>query len=296
MPVEPLAAWLTAAFPGQPGWVLKDRQAIGSFQQRMERVTLHWPDTNATAEVFVRRYRGYMSWWTLETPDLPRRERTACRVASRAGVPVPKILHTFESPEEAVTVLRREPGDSNWTPPTPEMAADLAETLARLHAAPVADEDRAHLPDVSLAALLPRFARWAEEAENAPLRGDVDALAERFTGVAERPVGLIHGDFHPGNVLSDGRRVTAVIDWEEAALGDPRIDVALMEAMLRRHSADLAGHFLRRYQERAGYPLGPLPLWMDLTDLRSQIVSAWVKHALAHGRSLPTDNPEVWLE
>lgn len=37
---------------------------------------------------------------------------------------------------------------------------------------------------------------------------------------------LIHGDFGSNNVLTDGRSITAVIDWSEAMIGDPLYDVA----------------------------------------------------------------------
>jgi hygromycin-B 4-O-kinase len=38
--------------------------------------------------------------------------------------------------------------------------------------------------------------------------------------------GLVHGDFGSTNVLTDGRRITGVIDWSEALIGDPLYDVA----------------------------------------------------------------------
>lgn len=37
---------------------------------------------------------------------------------------------------------------------------------------------------------------------------------------------LIHGDFGSNNVLTDGQRITAVLDWENAKYGDPLYDVA----------------------------------------------------------------------
>ncbi|MBV8809359.1 MAG: aminoglycoside phosphotransferase family protein [Acidobacteriaceae bacterium] len=37
---------------------------------------------------------------------------------------------------------------------------------------------------------------------------------------------LVHGDFGSNNVLTDGRRITGVIDWSEALFGDPLYDVA----------------------------------------------------------------------
>jgi aminoglycoside phosphotransferase (APT) family kinase protein len=37
---------------------------------------------------------------------------------------------------------------------------------------------------------------------------------------------VVHGDFRPGNVLYDGERITALLDWEMAHLGDPVEDLA----------------------------------------------------------------------
>lgn len=37
---------------------------------------------------------------------------------------------------------------------------------------------------------------------------------------------LVHGDFGSNNVLADAGRITGVIDWSEALLGDPLYDVA----------------------------------------------------------------------
>jgi aminoglycoside phosphotransferase (APT) family kinase protein len=42
---------------------------------------------------------------------------------------------------------------------------------------------------------------------------------------------LLHGDPNPGNYLLDGGRVTAVVDWELAAIGDPRSDLGFYAAL-----------------------------------------------------------------
>ena len=39
---------------------------------------------------------------------------------------------------------------------------------------------------------------------------------------------LVHGDFHLGNMLSDGGRLTAIVDWEMAMYGDFMFDVAVL--------------------------------------------------------------------
>ena len=44
---------------------------------------------------------------------------------------------------------------------------------------------------------------------------------------------LVHMDFHPLNVLSDGSRFSGVIDWAGAAAGDPWADFAFTSAILQ---------------------------------------------------------------
>jgi aminoglycoside phosphotransferase (APT) family kinase protein len=44
--------------------------------------------------------------------------------------------------------------------------------------------------------------------------------------------GILHGDFHLGNVMyrHDGAGLAAVVDWELATVGDPLLDVGLVMA------------------------------------------------------------------
>jgi Phosphotransferase enzyme family len=46
---------------------------------------------------------------------------------------------------------------------------------------------------------------------------------------------IAHGDFGPQNVLVDGHRITAVVDWEFAHLGQPVEDLAWAEWIVRMH-------------------------------------------------------------
>jgi hygromycin-B 4-O-kinase len=55
-----------------------------------------------------------------------------------------------------------------------------------------------------------------------PLLNEVLALAEHCPEARQ----LVHGDFGSNNLLTDGRRITGVIDWSEAMVGDPLYDVA----------------------------------------------------------------------
>jgi aminoglycoside phosphotransferase (APT) family kinase protein len=288
-----LNAWLAAAFPDRPGWNICEHQASKSFQQQMDRVALDWPATGDRAEVFVRVYRSYLSWWTLITPDLPQREHAAWEIAHRNGVPVAPILYCGIVDDTPGAVIGRMPGATGWTPQSTTVV-QLADTLARLHGATINDTDRVHLPDCSLAALLSRLAMWVDEIEAEQLRQNLKDIETRLAHLVERPACLVHGDCHPGNILMDGETITAVIDWEEAALGDPRIDLCWLEHAIRHHDDTLADQFCRAYEEQAGYALGDLQIWSEFLEVRYQIVHAWIKHALAHQRPLPSANPEAW--
>jgi hygromycin-B 4-O-kinase len=40
---------------------------------------------------------------------------------------------------------------------------------------------------------------------------------------------LVHGDFHLGNIISDGSRITGIVDWEMGMYGDFVFDIATMD-------------------------------------------------------------------
>lgn len=144
-----------------------------------------------------------------------RREALAMEAARAAGVPASQILARGTWEGRPALFL-------SWLPGTPlvdELRADLSRasrlgdgfgrTLARLHAAP-APEEMKSLGSAWVAAAGP---------EEGPLQ-------ERLRELAVAPATLLHLDYHPMNVLAEGDSITGVVDWANAAVGDPRADVA----------------------------------------------------------------------
>ncbi len=114
-------------------------------------------------------------------------------------------------------------------------------------------------PDASWQGHLSRIARECSEGVAEVVR-DRAALRvlDAFTGLTnscpeERR--LFHRDFGAGNVLSDGARITGVLDWDSASCGDPLWDVAtaLFWATWLRCSALLEPHCRRRLGHLPGY-------------------------------------------
>lgn len=87
--------------------------------------------------------------------------------------------------------------DRLTAPAAEALAADLGRALSRIHAVPVDDARTAGLREVD----------WDDSGYAGPLR-------------------FVHGDFRHGNILVDPAtgRLTGVIDWGNAAVGDPALD------------------------------------------------------------------------
>ncbi|MGE4431547.1 MAG: phosphotransferase family protein [Sphingobium sp.] len=64
---------------------------------------------------------------------------------------------------------------------------------------------------------------------------------------------LLHGDIGFHNILFDGDRIAALLDWEMAYLGDPAKDMAACEAFISRYGR--WDDFVRCYRQAGGPPI-----------------------------------------
>ncbi|MDT0619499.1 phosphotransferase family protein [Salinisphaera sp. P385] len=107
---------------------------------------------------------------------------------------------------------------------------EAAATLARLHAF----DCQRHLPDWDTPrSLATEIAFWEPIYQKAPEPAWAQAAAQVRHLLADRipdssPIGLVHGDYQPGNILFNQGRVTGVIDWELAHIGAQALDLGWM--------------------------------------------------------------------
>jgi len=156
-------------------------------------------------------------------------------LAGRPGVVVPEVL--FEDagappflamsfvPGECVEPVLADRGAL----PAAEVRArylDAVRVLAALHELHPAEIGLGHEPVVSPQAEIDRWTR-AFETVPADLQGDYLRCARRLSETLPPPLPPVvtHGDYRLGNTLCADGRLTAVIDWEIWAIGDPRVDV-----------------------------------------------------------------------
>jgi aminoglycoside phosphotransferase (APT) family kinase protein len=97
---------------------------------------------------------------------------------------------------------------------------------------------------------------------------------------------LLHADYFPGNIVWEGDSISAVIDWEAAALGDPMADIATTRLDLRwAFDAETAERFTDRYLTMTGRSTATLPVWELVVSLRpAGAISLWAGDMAAHGR------------
>lgn len=202
--------------------------------------------------------------------EVAAREAEVARALYAAGVPSPRMEGLTEVDGRAGIIYERIAGPSllGMLMSRPLRLAAVArmmgETHASMHAHAIAGLPR--LREV-LAHRIQSVTRLPTDLRRAAL----DALDELPDGEA-----LCHGDYHPDNVLLS-ERGPLVIDWENAALGDPLADVArtllLMRAsfvyvkpgmarLTRRSSIwALNALYLRRYRQLRPLDMARLAAW-----------------------------------
>ena len=119
-------------------------------------------------------------------------------------------------------------GSTAISAPDAEARIDaMAWQLAAIHSAPT------HI----LPALPERLDPQSGLLEYLPNTTDWSALRLRLKQLGPQPfngeASLLHGDYWPANIVWRDGRIAAVIDWEDAAIGDPLSDVACAQLELR---------------------------------------------------------------
>jgi aminoglycoside phosphotransferase (APT) family kinase protein len=176
----------------------------------------------------------------------------------------------FGSPALVVSYIAAKPVFS-----APDMEAwsdEVARALLEVHTVTPARFDLSLLHFRGLDDLAPEIEeRRAEVGEAAPVAREVLAVMEaELSAIKPEAPCLIHNDFWPSNVLWRKGRVVAVVDWDDAAIGDPRSDVAQMRIdLVISLGLEAADRFLASYQKRAPQSLKDVWYFDLLRGLRA---------------------------
>lgn len=163
----------------------------------------------------------------------------------------------------------------------PLIAADFARELATIHTIRPTGGRLSMLPIPVGSLARHEVARYRAVLDTAgELRPALEYALAWLAANAPDPVApvLVHGDFRTGNLMIDGDRLSAVLDWEFAHWGDPDEDIGWLTAPCWRfgNAAMEAGGlaplhtFLDDYEQAAGRRVDPrrMAWWRILAAAR----------------------------
>jgi aminoglycoside phosphotransferase (APT) family kinase protein len=212
------------------------------------------------------------------------REAAVYGALADSGLPVPR-LHGRSDVLRAIAVTRL-PGAAVEAG---GVLGDLLARLAELHRLPATELE---LPGFAPTAagdldLWQAIARQKLSEPSELVDFAFELLRDTFPGEPERIV-MCHGDYGEGNFLVQEGRVSALLDWEFAHLGDPYDDLAwiTVRALMFGHDLpDFAAQVRDHYLSATGLPLIPSRClyWQTVVVLRNLICCLAVAYA-AHER------------
>jgi aminoglycoside phosphotransferase (APT) family kinase protein len=206
-----------------------------------------------------RQHRLVLQRWSRpndEDPGFtPAKEAAVLdRVAATApSVPVPRVIAVDPDGRAsgvASLLTERLPGRA----PTdaacgrPVLLATLGRTLAAIHRV-----------DGGLAAVVPPYRPFGSlSGIRPPYASARPELWAQALAVAAAPVSagtgrFLHRDFHPGNSLWHGGRLTGIVDWTSASWGPPAADLAHLRINLAlRVGVEAADHARDAFRDAGG--------------------------------------------
>jgi aminoglycoside phosphotransferase (APT) family kinase protein len=224
----------------------------------------------------IREYRVSLGHRDHSAPD---RDFRLLEILRTEGIPAPRPVRLGRDggvgahPFVVVDFIEGSPPAGDLA--ASEMSRQLAGVLERIHRVDEAGLGLAFLPDLqeriaaSLAGPLPAGGSLNEEA--------IRTVIGHWRGRPANPKVLLHGDFWPGNTIWLDGRLVGVIDWEDAAVGDPFADVgnARLE-ILWASGVEAMTSFTEHYRE-AAHPLdwSSLPLWDLWAGWRGANLGSW---------------------
>jgi aminoglycoside phosphotransferase (APT) family kinase protein len=214
----------------------------------------------ATRRLVRRSSSGYA---LRDNPRAAAVEFDLLRSLSAQGLRVPAPLYfdaTGERFAEPYLVVDYVDGAPEFAPSDPrDFVTRMATGLAEIH-----QMDAAQPAVASLSKYTPIAVRQRghDQASRVMDVGAVQALLDEAPLPQRNRSTLLHGDYWAGNVVWKDGRIAGVIDWEEARVGDPVIDVAISRLdILWLLGVDAMDAFTDVYRSLTEFDLDDLPLW-----------------------------------
>lgn len=207
------------------GRLLAARELEGGVSART--VAVEFERAGGVREKVVVRLHGEAD--RAGNPEIAADEFRLLEIVQAAGIPAPIPLYLdrscelFEIPFLVESFIE---GAPDFEPVAIERSVRrIAGPLAAIHQVDWSAHDLSFLP-LQEASVARRLQQYPERLDEALSEGRIRAALEAVWPLEPtNPHCLLHGDYWPGNLLWKDGEIVAVIDWEDAATGDPLADL-----------------------------------------------------------------------
>jgi Ser/Thr protein kinase RdoA (MazF antagonist) len=173
------------------------------------------------------------------------------------GYPVPAILwHGMARGQWHVTVQNRLPG-SRLTTLDGQLLEEVLQLIEKQADAAIPAGDRDFTSYIANVLFDDWDEVWADAARAGAAAGPLCARIRHWLqpvwGLRLPPADYAHNDLNLSNILTDGRKITGVVDWDEFGLGSRALDLVVLALDCQQLGGQAAaGRLLARAAQAAG--------------------------------------------
>src|SRR5215217_8293214 len=241
-----LVAWVEQTL-GSGARVVRSKRLTGGLTSLVHRLMV---ERNGRREEYVLRWWTPDSEWEHWIARAVPLETAVLTKLERSDIPAPRVIGAITDAAVGgpAVLMTRLPGKVHLMPRDRQhWLQQMAQMLARIHALALDGNP---------------FESWLDHSQLSPPpdASRADVWREAIALVAEeRPTTrtcFLHRDYQHFNMLWSRERLTGVVDWSEACIGPPEVDVGHCRLNLTvLFSADVADRFREMYQAESGHSL-----------------------------------------
>jgi aminoglycoside phosphotransferase (APT) family kinase protein len=197
--------------------------------------------------------------------DMAKREELVLKVCHKAGLPVPAVEKSAKINELPVLVL-------SWCEGLPLISFIERKPWTVWYWGRIFGELQAKLHKIKPPA---EFTKKGAVDWISRIPEEYKKIASYILILNPSCKSIIHLDFHPLNIISDGSKITGIIDWSGACAGDTRADLARTEVTILTA------------------PIPPSPMCLVLNFARKVFLKAWRYGYIKIAGSIPNYHPFI---
>lgn len=282
-PPESLLEWATRAVGGEAAV-----SSVTGLHDGSSPWKLQFENHGATTEAILRTSSDPPRW----PDDAMARSKlatgaAALRLAEQHGLAAPRPIacdldgQQAGVPASLETVLLGENG--NARPPTAAGWREAGAAIARVHRVTLQPDEHIRLDPFLRSAFREFLFRHVASGRSSPLLQLANDVVHRY----ERPrrdAVFLHGDVWLGNVLWVGDSCVGLIDWKEAKVGDPGVELAnLRYYAALQHGPEGAQMAMQGWEGEIGREASDVAFW--------DVVWALYSHDALDDESLEANDP-----